>query len=237
MRFGTQSNFRRFRIALISALLPTFGFAFAQPSQPEEEEAISPSTGTDLPNTVRAAMELGNEAFAKKDYRQAREFYAEARRVLPDHVLLLVNAGLTEFYLGEHEEAETLLRRALREEPGLPQAWQILGLIHLDAGRFEQAMAAFAQVVVLDPRNARGHNYLGVAIGQMGWFDGAESEFRRAVELDPRYADAHFNLAFFALQRRHPATELARRHYHEAVKLGAERDPEIEKKLTSPPAP
>jgi len=227
---------RQLGIVVVVALLYAVDSAFSQPSPPTEEEAISASTGTDLPNTVRAAMELGNKAFAERDYKQAREFYAEARKVLPDHVLLLVNAGLTEFYLGGHDEAELLLRRALRQEPELPQAWQILGLTHLDAGRFEQAMAAFAQVVVLDPRNARGHNYLGVAIGQMGWFDGAESEFRRAVELDPRYADAHFNLAYFALQRRHPAVELARRHYREALNLGAERDPEIEKKLSSPSA-
>lgn len=218
---------------MVAILLIGAAAALAQPSAPTEEAVLRPSTSTDFPATVRAAMELGNQAFANRDFKQARELYAEARKVLPDNVLLLVNSGLTEFYLGQPGAAEELLRKALKEEPDLPQAWQILGLIHLDAGRYEQAMAAFAQVVVLDPRNARAHNYLGVAIGQMGWFDGAESEFRRAVEYDPLYADAHFNLAYFALRRRQPAIELARRHYREAVKLGAERDEEIEKQLAA----
>lgn len=219
---------------LLGVLLPVR----AVPSEPSISEA-APSISedpiaeeaTDLPLVVREAMEEGNEAFARGDYAQARGSYEVARKVLPDHLLLLVNLGLTEFNLGQPEAAEKFLKQALQRRMELPQAWLVLGLIHLDNRRFEAAMAAFAQLVVLEPRNARAHNYLGVAIGQLGWFDGAEAEFRKAIELDPKYADAHFNLAYFCLQRRDPAVEMARRHYTLSIDLGAERDPEIETKL------
>jgi len=49
--------------------------------------------------------------------------------------------------------------------------------------------------------------------------------------LRPEYADAHFNLAVFCLERNPPAVELARRHYREARRLGAEPDPLIEQAL------
>jgi Flp pilus assembly protein TadD len=154
---------------------------------------------------------------------------------MPENLLVLVNLGLTEFNLGNYSEAENFLRKAIQRRLDLPQAWLVLGLVYLDTQRFDAAMAAFAQAVLLEPRNARARNYLGVAVGQMGWFDGAEAEFRRAIEFDPAYADAHFNLAYFGLQRRTPAIELARRHYTLAVQLGAERDPDIEAKLRNPP--
>ncbi len=201
--------------------------AQAKPSQESPEDLRQ----GDLPETVRQAMRAGNAAFAKGDYRGAKEFYGEALKVLPDNRLLLVNAGMTSFYLGEAEDAEKCLWRAIQQKIDLPPAWQVLGLIHLDARRYEKAMAAFSQVVDYEPRNAKARNYLGVAVGQMGWYDGAEASLRKAVELDPNYADAHYNLAFFALQRKEPAVELARRHYLKAVDLGATRDEEIEKQL------
>lgn len=191
----------------------------------------------DLPQSVRTAMKEGNAAFAKKDYQRARGAYEIARKVVPDNLLVLVNLGLTEFYLKNSAEAEKFLFRAIQQKIELPAAWLVLGLIYLDANHYEKAMAAFAQVVLYEPRNARAHNYLGVAIGQMGWFDGAESEFRRAVELDASYTDAHFNLAYFALQRRQPAIELARRHYRKAIELGAARDYDLEKELKTSGTP
>lgn len=201
---------------------------------PEREE-LSELGQEDIPVTAKEAIEEGNEAFKRGDYLQAKGSYEVARKVIPNNLMLLVNLGLTEFYLGQLEAAEASLLRAIQQRIDLPAAWQVLGLIHLDSRRYERAMAAFAQVVVLEPRNARARNYLGVAIGQMGWFDGAESEFRKAIEFDPKYADAHFNLAYFCLQRRNPAIELARRHYAKAVELGADRDPELEKQLSEPP--
>lgn len=185
----------------------------------------------DLPQVVREAMAEAEEAFARGDFAQARGSYEVARKVVPDNLLLLVNLGLTEFKLGDYAAAEKSLRQAIQRRLELPQAWLVLGLVYLDTQRFESAMAAFAQVVQYEPRNARARNYLGVAVGQLGWFDGAEAEFRRAIELDPKYADAHFNLAYFCLQRREPAVELARRHYTKALELGAERDLTLEAKL------
>lgn len=211
------------------------GISVELPRANDESTEATDAEADDLPIVVREAMAEGNEAFTRGDYAQARGSYEVARKVMPENLLLLVNLGLTEFNLGNYAEAEKFLRQAIQRRLELPQAWLVLGLVHLDTQRFDAAMAAFAQVVLLEPRNARARNYLGVAVGQMGWFDGAEAEFRRAIELDPKYADAHFNLAYFGLQRRIPAVELARRHYTLAVQLGAERDPEIEAKLRNPP--
>lgn len=233
---GSRANSRQRRWASLFFGLWLGGSSLCAQATPAEETPSGVGQ-TDVPTTVRAAIAAGNEAFAAGDYKQARELYEEARKVVPDNLLVLVNLGLTEFYLGNAEAARALLYRAIQQQLNLPSAWLVLGLTHLDAHEYEQAMACFAQVVLHEPRNARARNYLGVAIGRMGWFDGAEAEFRRAIEFDPNYADAHFNLAYFALQRRQPAIELARRHYRRAIELGGPRDRELEKQFQTTSAP
>ena len=49
--------------------------------------------------------------------------------------------------------------------------------------------------------------------------------------MDSNYAEAHFNLALMYLERKPPATELARRHYAKAKELGAAPDKLVEKQL------
>ena len=210
---------------MIFGLLGLSSLGSAQNLPPEEY----------LPESAKLAIAKGNEAFADRNYRAARESYALVLKVSPRYLLALVNLGMTEFYLGNLEEAEKLLKQAVQQRLETSQAWLILGLIYLDQNRLDAALAALTQATLHDPQNPRAHNFLGVVVGRLGWLDAAEVELRRAIELDPKYADANFNLAMFYLDRRTPAIELARRHYRLAIELGAEKDPEIEKMLSNPP--
>jgi Flp pilus assembly protein TadD len=119
----------------------------------------------------------------------------------------------------------------VRLQPEAAPVWLTLGVLYCDQEKLDAALAALSQAVLLDPKNPRAHNYLGVTVGKKGWYLGAEAELRKAVELDPNYAEAHFNLAIFYLQRDPPAVELARRHYNQALDLGAKPDPLLEKEL------
>jgi Flp pilus assembly protein TadD len=173
----------------------------------------------------------GIAAFEKGNFEGAKEAYLRVLKVEPNNLAALVNLGSTEYRLGNSEEAERFLRRSLQIKPDNPTAWLNLGMVYLAREEPMRALAAMAQAVVHEPEDPVARNYLGVAAGRNRWFDAAESELRRAIELRPDYADAHFNLAVFCLERVPPATELARRHYREARRLGAEPDPLIEKAL------
>ena len=181
--------------------------------------------------TVEQIGMEGIAAFEKGNFDGAREAYLRVLNIEPNNLPALVNLGTVEFRLGNHEESERLLRRSLQIKADNPTAWLNLGILYLDRNEFMRALAAVAQAVVYAPKDPVARNYLGVAAGRNRWFDAAEAELRRAIELKPDYADAHFNLAVFCLERVPPAKELARRHYHRAVELGAERDKLIETAL------
>lgn len=191
---------------------------------PEAEPVVATETVEKMGMDGIAAFERGN-------FQGAKEAYECVLKVEPNNLAALVNLGATEYRLGNNEEAERLLRRSLQIKADNPTAWLNLGMIYLARNEPMRALAAIAQAVVHAPNDPVARNYLGVAAGRNRWFDAAESELRRAIELRPDYADAHFNLAVFCLERMPPATELARRHYREARRLGAEPDPLIEKAL------
>lgn len=181
--------------------------------------------------TVQQMGMDGIAAFEKGNFGGAKEAYLRVLKIEPDNLAALINLGTTEYRLGNLGEAERLLRRSLQIKPDNPTAWLNLGMIYLGRKEPMRALASMAQAVVHAPNDPVARNYLGVAAGRNRWFDAAEAELRRAIELSPDYADAHFNLAVFCLERIPPATELARRHYREARRLGAEPDPLVEKAL------
>jgi Flp pilus assembly protein TadD len=184
-------------------------------------------SSSDAPNSAEPAL----EAFQKGNYETARVLFEELLSKDPTNFLALVNLGIVEYRLRNFEKAQTLLRQAVRVNPDATLAWLTLGAVYFDQDKLDAALPALAQAVYLEPDNPRARNLLGATIGRKGWYLGAESELRAALRIDPTYAEAHFNLALLYLQRDPPAHELARRHYNQALELGATRDPAMEKNL------
>ena len=210
------------------------------PVRPVEEAAPPPPVPVKVPDEAKPPVQTaivekigaeGIEAFQTGNFEGAREAYLRVLKIEPNNLPALVNLGATEYRLGNNAEAERLLRRSLQIKPDNPTAWLNLGIIYLERDEPMRSLAAIAQAVVHAPDDPVARNYLGVAAGRNRWFDAAESELRRAIELRPDYADAHFNLAVFCLERIPPATELAKRHYREARRLGADPDPLVEKAI------
>ncbi|MFM8831939.1 MAG: tetratricopeptide repeat protein [Spartobacteria bacterium] len=213
----------------LHALLAACAMAFAH-NLPAQEAGKNFT-----PRALAAAIAEGNVAFERKDYGAARNAYARVLALEPDNLMGLVNLGMVEFYSGHPDQAEELLKKAVRLRLESAPAWLTLGMIYMDRNESDAAIAALSQAMVQDPLNARTRNFLGVVMGRRGWIEGAQHELRRAVELDPSYADAHYNLAVFYLEEKPPATELARRHYQKAIELGVEKNPQMEKLFSAPP--
>lgn len=222
---------------LVCALLFALAFgAFAQ----EPKFRLGPSAEINEPGKKRAsaeAQQIANRAlaaFAKGDLSAARKDFLKVLELVPGNLPTTINLGLLEYRAKKFSEAEKLLKKVLRSEPESGLAWLILGVIYYDQEKLDAAHGALAQAVYLEPKDARAHHYLGVTVGRKGWYSGAEDEMRKAIALAPDYAEAHFNLAVFYLQRTPPAVELARRHYQQALDLGAAPDPEVAKHFVTP---
>ncbi|MGB8170861.1 MAG: tetratricopeptide repeat protein [Chthoniobacteraceae bacterium] len=201
---------------------------------------IGPSVELNQPGKKKAseeAQKIANRAlaeFTKNELDAARKDFLKVLELAPGNLPTTINLGLLEYRAKKYDDAEKLLKRVVRSEPESGLGWLILGVIYYDQNKLDAALAALAQAVYFEPKDARAHHYLGVTIGRKGWYLGAEDEMRKAIALAPDYPEAHFNLAVFYLQRTPPAVELARRHYQQALDLGAAPDPQVEKSLAEP---
>jgi Flp pilus assembly protein TadD len=225
------------RLALVGALLLTLG-AMASAQAPRFR--IGPSVELNEPGKKKAseeAQKIANRAlaaFSKGELDAARKDFLKVLELAPGNQPTLINLGLLEYRAKKYDDAEKMLLRVVRAEPENGLGWLVLGVIYYDQDKFDSALAALSQAVLYEPKDARAHHYLGVTVGRKGWYLGAEDEMRKAIALAPDYAEAHFNLAVFYLQRTPPAVELARRHYQQALNLGAAPDPSVEKSLSAP---
>jgi len=184
-----------------------------------------------LPGLTTEAGKRAALAFAKKDWTTARALYAQILEQQPDNALTLANMGAVTFQLNDYKAAQGFLEKAVAANPKLVQARVTLGMAYYYDDQLYLAISNLTRAVNDEPGNARTHLYLAVVAQQAGWTDAAEEELRKAISADPKYAEAHYNLARIYLEQKPVAIELARRHYHEALELGAAPDAEIEAKI------
>jgi Flp pilus assembly protein TadD len=182
-----------------------------------------------LSDEAAQALNEGLNLFRNSKFSDAKEAFKRVTILAPTHPVGWINLGSIEFRAEELDLAAEHLKIAVGLDPSAQQAWLTLGIIAYKKNDLDWGLAALSQAVYLNPKDAKAHLYLGVLIRKKGWLSGAEEEMRKAIELDESYAEAHYNLAVLCLERQPPAFELARRHYFEALKLGAQPDPELDK--------
>jgi tetratricopeptide (TPR) repeat protein len=88
---------------------------------------------------------------------EAREAYARALELDPDHADAHVNLGRLLHESGDAAGAEPHYRRALASRPDDAIAAFNLGVALEDLGRLEQALEAYEKAVEIDPENADAH--------------------------------------------------------------------------------
>ncbi len=95
------------------------------------------------------------------------------------------------------QQAETLLREAVKRNPSSSRAYHKLGVLCLNERDYEKAILYSRKAVELDPTLAKAIFNLGYAYMQTGAWNMAAQSFQRAAKLDPPFRDeALFNLAF-----------------------------------------
>jgi tetratricopeptide (TPR) repeat protein len=106
------------------------------------------------------------------------------------------------------EAAEDPLRRALLEDPRVPEVFNALGVCAREQGKGTAAVSLFRHAVALDPGYADGHINLGNALYADDLIEEAVDQYRRALAVSPEDIRAHQNLGV-ALQAQGRIAEAA----------------------------
>ena len=94
-------------------------------------------------NDPVALAREGSAALDEKRYADALEAFTRAAKLLPRDASVCLGAGVAAFLLGQSDEAEEWLQRALKLDPGYWQAAQWLGELQYADGRIREAIATY----------------------------------------------------------------------------------------------
>ncbi|RUW11815.1 tetratricopeptide repeat-containing sulfotransferase family protein [Mesorhizobium sp. M1A.F.Ca.IN.020.03.1.1] len=95
---------------------------------------------------------------------------------------------------GRRQEAESLYRQVLGQQPNHAAALHFLGLLLHQTGRSEEGVDSIEQSVTLQPQNADFLNNMGTVMRDLGRVAAAVDFFRGAVDIRPDQLAARDNL-------------------------------------------
>ena len=159
--------------------------------------------GRALVNT-RNESELWQAATLFEEVIAAEPQFAEAYAGLGSGFVVLPfhsTAPRTEVHARARDAAEL----ALALDPGLAEAYAVLGDVAIHALRFDAAEVFLQRAVTVSPSLASGHFWLGEKHLFVGDFDEAERELKEALKLDPLSRPGGYLFSLILLAQGRPA--------------------------------
>lgn len=126
------------------------------------------------------------------DIRGALALWREISQRYPDAEVFCLMAKAAQD-LGEVEEAEASLLRAVEFDRGLRLPYMMLCRIAMAQGRWDDAELRVRQALRIR-EGADGYNLLGISLDRLGRAEEARAAYSQGIELDPSYEELYCNL-------------------------------------------
>lgn len=166
------------RYAVISILMGQ-----AKTDEAEKELKALGKVAKEHPLTLSAGAQI---AFAKEDFKAARDYAQRLLRMAPENPGALIQSGAVEFRLKSHTQAESLLSRAVKIDRRSIPARRWLAMTYLASGQPAKAVDALTPVLERIQADASLLMLAGDAHMRNKDASSAEKFFTAAAKLDPK---------------------------------------------------
>ncbi|MBT4435094.1 tetratricopeptide repeat protein [bacterium] len=136
-----------------------------------------------IPNLWIPYFKQGIVFGSQNKFEQAEEQYRIALDIYPDHPALLSNYGATLAILGRTEEAEPVLRNAIRQRPNNANAYNALAQVFIKQKKYQKAGDMLLLAVAVNPNFGTGHANLAMLYAMMNQREKAKSYLGKALQL------------------------------------------------------
>lgn len=156
------------------------------------EEAEKLVSGIQDQNTkAEALLVLADIAYMQRDFQRASQIYQQVIKLDPDNATALNNYGYMLAELGENlDEAEEMIRKALKIRPNEPAFWDSLGWVYFQRGEYKEALKWVEKAVRAQPNDDELRYHLGMIYWKLGDKEKALKEFREVLRINPRHFEA-----------------------------------------------
>lgn len=151
----------------------------------------------------------GDIAMARKEYRQAIDFY---KAVQPQSHVIWNKVGIAYHQLTEMDAAKRSYERAVKMKPDYSEAINNLGAVYYAQKSYRRAVGQYNRALKMSPRSASIYSNLGTAWFARKNYQKASDAYQKALELDPEVFE-HRGANGVLLQERSVA-ERAKFHFY-----------------------
>ncbi len=129
-----------------------------------------------IPNCPFVHFNLGIAYYKKQELARAKEEFLKDAAIEPDVAYNYDQLGLVNSLLGNNQEAESNLRKALRLDPSLASSRYQLAQVYQREGKYAQALAEIDAALKLDPGSSSVHYLRGQLLQRLGRTQEARAE-------------------------------------------------------------
>jgi len=101
----------------------------------------------------------------------------------------LYNAGNDCIRQGKFQDAIGWYDAALKDSPGLKEAWYNKGLALSELGRFTEAIECYDKVLAIDPNNANAWEYRADSLDKQGRHEEATYSLAKAFDIQKKIVE------------------------------------------------
>ena len=151
------------------------------------------------PRDAQAWYYLGRIKYAKTQFLEAIEAFAQCLKLDPRNIKAETNVGLSYEALERADEAAQAFQNAItwqkETSPKDPEPFIELGHLYVNQNQPEKAVPYLTQSIVIFPLISKAHEELGKAYSLLKRFPEAQAELEKAIELTPQSPNLHCLLA------------------------------------------
>jgi len=153
-------------------------------------------------------MNLGIMYANQHELVEAAKQYEEALKIDSLFYPVKMNLAITYNQLGKNDEAETLLRDLIKNQPNLSESYYYLGLLLAEKKEYGEAITYMQKASKLMPERSRINYNTGLMLQYLGRNKEAETELLKALDKDPNNFDFLYALADHYIKTEQPQKAL-----------------------------
>ncbi len=144
-----------------------------------------------------AIIAKGNKAYRLQNFEEAKSFYEQAKRYLPNDGAPYFNIGQCHRRLGEDDKAMELYREALAVDPKYGDAHNLMGFVFENKKNYSEALKSYMKAVKYNPKNSKYLFRVAYLLHyKLERFDEALSYYEKVIQLRPEDVETYFNIGY-----------------------------------------
>ena len=127
-------------------------------------------------------------------YRKAEDAFKKVLIEDENNIDALRFMGILAFKSGNHDIAEAMLTRALKQDPTYSLAWANLAQVFSVTGQLDKAQKSFTNILKMEPKNGLIWAEYGTVLTKLANYEAGKDAYLRAIEFKPNSPRVHLSL-------------------------------------------